>query len=498
MQKSSGVKFRCRPTAEQINILNQWIGHQRFIYNAKVAEDRYFRTFRKHSLAQTGEPLPSDQQYSQFKDEELTPFLYEVPSQILRNGAYRYMQAQTRFSKGLAGRPVIRRKFGRQTVMLTRELFRFEQAEQGRHRLFLGTDKFPVGEIKFKAHRPYEIPNTITISRHNNEWHVSFNYATEGYGVYRLSEQELIDYFSSLEREELEKITIGGDRGVVIPLATSDGVSHDFTEREKLRLASAERRRGRYQKSMSRQVEGSNRNKKTKAKIDKTYTSQRNTRQDRAHKISHGLVNTDAKVFVFEDLKVKNMTRRAKAKKDDTGRYIKNGASAKSGLNKAILRSIWGQIVLFTKYKALHQEKLTIKIPASGTSQECSECGHTHPDNRETQALFVCKSCGFTDNADDNASLVIKRRGIEALLGGGITVKQKKAVKFTNSSARVGTPGVMRVSMDCSTMGSSAREAMLAVQEATISRSVGLCLPVAGAGESRSSHLKRVNNLGGE
>jgi putative transposase len=89
---SSGVKFRCRPTTEQATILNQWIGHQRFIYNAKVAEDKYFRTFRKHSLALTGEHLPSDQQYSQFKDKELTPFLYEVPSQILRNGAYRYMQ----------------------------------------------------------------------------------------------------------------------------------------------------------------------------------------------------------------------------------------------------------------------------------------------------------------------------------------------------------------------------------------------------------------------
>jgi putative transposase len=491
MQKSSGVKFRCRPTAEQINILNQWIGHQRFIYNAKVAEDKYFLAFKKQSLSLTGEPLPSDQQYSQFKDEELTPFLYEVPSQVLRNGSYRYMQAQVRFRKGLAGRPAMRKKHGRQTVMLTRELFRFEPVNQGQHRLFLGTDKFPLGEIKFKAHRPYEIPNTITISRHNNEWHVSFNYATEG-DTHRLSEQELIDYFSSLSREELEKITIGGDRGVVIPLATSDGTAHDFTEREKQGLASAEQRRGRYQKRMARQVEGSNRRNRTKAKIDKTYTSQRNTRQDRAHKISHGLVNTEAKVFVFEDLKVKNMTRRASPKKDDTGRYVRNGASAKSGLNKAILRSIWGQIVMFAKYKALHLEKLTISIPASGTSQECSECGHTHPDNRETQSLFACKSCGFTANADDNASLVIKKRGIEALLGGGIIVKQKKTIKFT-SSTRVGTPGVMRVSMDCSTVGGSARESALAVQEAIVRRSAGPCLPVAGAGESRSSHLKHVN-----
>ena len=93
---------------------------------------------------------------------------------------------------------------------------------------------------------------------------------------------------------------------------------------------------------------------------------------------------------------------------------------------------------------------------------------------------------------------MIKKRGIEALLGGEISVKQKKAARFTKSRTRVGTPGIMCVPMDFSTMGRSAREAALAVQEAIVSRSAGPCLPVAGAGESRSSHLKRVNNLGGE
>ena len=53
MSLSSGVKFRCYPTPEQEKILSEWIGCQRVIYNAKVAEDRYFRTFRNHSLSLT-------------------------------------------------------------------------------------------------------------------------------------------------------------------------------------------------------------------------------------------------------------------------------------------------------------------------------------------------------------------------------------------------------------------------------------------------------------
>ena len=76
---ASGVKFRAYPNKEQSAVLNRWIGCQLFVYNSKVAEDRYFRTFRNHALALTGLQTPVDQQYSQFKDGELTPWLFEVP-----------------------------------------------------------------------------------------------------------------------------------------------------------------------------------------------------------------------------------------------------------------------------------------------------------------------------------------------------------------------------------------------------------------------------------
>ena len=115
---SSVVRFRCYPSKDQLSILSQWIGHQRFIYIRKVEEERYFRTFRNHSLALTGQHAPADQQYSQFKDKELTSFLYEVPS-ILRNGAYRFMQANSRVRQDLTYRPARREKHGRQMNCLS-------------------------------------------------------------------------------------------------------------------------------------------------------------------------------------------------------------------------------------------------------------------------------------------------------------------------------------------------------------------------------------------
>jgi putative transposase len=62
------------------------------------------------------------------------------------------------------------------------------------------------------------------------------------------------------------------------------------------------------------------------------------------------------------------MTKKAKPKQDENGKYVNNGADAKSGLNDAILKSMWAMVVVFIRYKGLKKEKLTIKtyIPHFG------------------------------------------------------------------------------------------------------------------------------------
>ena len=38
------------------------------------------------------------------------------------------------------------------------------------------------------------------------------------------------------------------------------------------------------------------------------------------------------------------------------------------------------------------------------TSQTCNKCTHVARENRESQAIFKCTSCGHSDNADVNAA----------------------------------------------------------------------------------------------
>ncbi|MEC0343714.1 transposase [Peribacillus frigoritolerans] len=73
--------------------------------------------------------------------------------------------------------------------------------------------------------------------------------------------------------------------------------------------------------------------------------------------------------------------------------------------NKSILRN-WSyyQLQQMIEYKA-SKEGITVKyIDPYHTSQTCSKCKHYEEGQRLTQSSFVCKSCGFEENADFNAA----------------------------------------------------------------------------------------------
>ena len=238
-----GHRFRCYPTPAQAQTLLQWIGCQRFIYNAKVGEDQYFRRFSRKSLARTGQFAPIDQQYSHFKTE-LTPWLSKVPSQILRNGAVLWKQAYGRYFRKLGGRPAIHKKHGKQAVWLTSELFEFKpvvdraRGEITGHQLCIGSRKHPLGVLAFKAHKAYQPPASLHLSIHAGQWHVSFNGDD---GLMEPSDQETTAWLRQFDAPELRAMTLGLDRGVALPLAGSDGQQFDFSPIQVKRLAAQEK-----------------------------------------------------------------------------------------------------------------------------------------------------------------------------------------------------------------------------------------------------------------
>jgi putative transposase len=213
----------------------------------------------------------------------------------------------------------------------------------------------------------------------------------------------------------LEEHTIGVDRGVTIPVHAGL-MTFDFSDNQKKNMAKSDRYIKRLQRKLARQTKGSNRRNKTKHRIATHHAKKANIRNDFAHNTSRSLVDSKAKIIVFEALKTSNMTRKPKAKQDESGQFIYNKAKQKAGLNKAILNVGWHIIESYTKYKAYQAGKAVFKVSPAYTSQECAKCDYTHPNNRQSQKLFVCGNCGNTDNADHNASLVIKKRAINLMV----------------------------------------------------------------------------------
>jgi putative transposase len=134
-----------------------------------------------------------------------------------------------------------------------------------------------------------------------------------------------------------------------------------------------------------------------------------NRRHDFAHQVSRRLVN-DHDLIVYEDLKIKNMTRRPKPRPDQQGGYEPNGATAKAGLNRSIHDAGWGELRAMIDYKAESAGREVIAVDPRNTSRTCSGCGHVSAGNRHG-AVFRCQRCGHEAHADVNAAENILRAG---------------------------------------------------------------------------------------
>jgi putative transposase len=428
-----GIRFKANPTDRQKLILSQWMGCARLIWNAKCAEERYYATFARKYYP-LGTYAPIDQKTSQFKNKELTPWLYECPSQIIRNCAVNWYQTFQKFMKRQGGKPKHKPKTDRGSIHLTRELFKFEKNENGVMRLFIGTPRNNIGYLSLKLHRSFKIPNSLYLKKERNQYSVSFCYEDGVDDEHLRSNKDHLSYLKGATKEYLNDHVIGIDRGVTIPLQAGDQ-AFDFTQGQKRNKTKAQYYLKRYQRKLAKQQKTSHRRTKTKYRIATAYAKCANIRQDFCHKTSHALVASSAKIFIFEDLKTSNMTKAPKAKQDPKGKFIANHARSKAGLNKAILDKSWHKLEAFTRYKAFRAGKAVFKVSASYTSQECANCSHIHPDNRKTQAQFHCGCCGHIDNADRNASLVIKQRAIKLILDTG-TVLSDRGTLISADSGR--------------------------------------------------------------
>jgi len=253
------------------------------------------------------------------------------------------------------------------------------------------------GMVRFRWTRPLGgVVRNVTVQCKGNHWYLSFCVKDD-----------------KLEVSPNGLPAVGVDRGIAVPVATSEGQCFGG-----LGIRSGEQGHVRVlQRRLVRQKRGSNRRRDTLRAIGRIFERVRQRRYDFAHQTAHRLTTTHGLV-VLEDLRVTNMVASARGTTQQPGTMVRQ----KAGLNRAILDKSWGLVRKTMEWHGRKNGCSVVAVPAPYTSQTCSHCGHCAAESRESQADFRCVGCGYHENAEVNAAKNILAAGLAASGRGGLAV----------------------------------------------------------------------------
>jgi putative transposase len=411
----AGRRYRAYPTPAQAERLTGW-GHScRAVWNLALEQRQYLWRHR-------GVTLRAVEQCAQLtRARAELPWLADLPAQSAQQVLRQLDRAYDNWwnPEHPAGPPRFRKRSAGLAVPFPGQAV--EVRKLSRRWAVVRLPK--IGWVRLRLSRP--LGGTVrnaTVRRDGLGWHVSFGVAT---GAAPAAPNGLGG--------------CGVDFGVACSAFVSDETSPrllppTLTAGEQRRLGGLERRKARQVRWAKRHNGGrySRRLRRTIAEIATLRARQARRRADFTHKLTTDLAKSHGWVAI-EELRVKGMTSSAKGTVDAPGR----GVRQKAGLNRGILDNAPFERRRQLAYKAPRFGSELRVVPAPGTSQTCSACGHRDPHSRPgCGRVFACTACGHQAHADHNASAVIEARARRA--GGTIT-------NSTRSHPRVARPARSRM-----------------------------------------------------
>ncbi len=245
-----------------------------------------------------------------------------------------------------------------------------------------------LGVIKVRMHR--SMPDGFTIKQ------ASVTRKVDGWFIQLMLEDSSVPEFTP------DKISPNWDNSIGLDAVLNEDVYLATSSGEKLPslkpLRKNQAKLDRISTKRNKRKRGSKSRRKLAKKEAKQHQKIARSRQDFHYKTAHKLVRSGAKFFFHEDLNLKNLTKRNKAKQDDDGTYLSNGQSAKSGLNKSWLDAAFGQFFKTLDYIAEKAGAVVISHKPAYTSMVLSY---------RNEIIFT--DCGIRDYWDEQNSLMVDR-----------------------------------------------------------------------------------------
>ncbi|WP_009632390.1 RNA-guided endonuclease InsQ/TnpB family protein [Synechocystis sp. PCC 7509] len=401
-------QYKLLPTQAQKAIMNRWLDMCRAEYNYLLAER--FDWWEKNRNDVNSCPLichlpelkDNPNYYSQKRAlvtlKQERPWYKDVHSQVLQDCAKRVKLAFDRFIKGdcngnRSGKP-------RFKALNRYRSFTYTQITGGD---ITGNaiNLSKVGKVKLILHRPIPdgfIAKTAIISKKSDGWYVTISLADESVPDIK------IDVTPTKEN------SVALDLGLEKFAALSTGKFIDIPQY----FRCSEDKCALLQQKVSTRKKGSRAKKLLNRKVGKLH--QKIARQRKQfHFEAAGKILTNADVVFVENLKVRNMSKRAKPKQDETGKFLHNGQAAKSGLNKSIADAGWASFLDILSFKAEKAGQKVVKVDPYGTSQHCSTCLNKVPKDL-SERWHSCPSCSLSIDRDTNSAILIKKLGLDVSL----------------------------------------------------------------------------------
>lgn len=260
--------------------------------------------------------------------------------------------------------------------------------------------------VKIRMHRPIPVGSEIKqvqITEEAGKWYAVFSLIIP----------------TVLFKEEVPDTDVGLDMGLKSFIVSSDGkIDLSCTKflRQKLsrlrQLDQACSRRAikdKDNKLHGPQTAGYKRAVIQKRNLNVTI---KNQREHWHNNIAKNLADNYGTVYV-EDLNIKSMMKKPKPKIDPiTGKYLPNGAAAKTGLAKSIADAGWGKCLLRCKSTLERRGRVMMSVNARGTTQTCSGCGGKPAvPIKLSVRTYRCEHCGLVMDRDLNAAKNVLSRG---------------------------------------------------------------------------------------
>lgn len=369
--------FRIRVNKKQRELLNQYAGARRFVWNWGLAT---IKAWRELELMCQAEDTRKQYKYSFKKlgDEFVRlrkcrrfPWLSDLNSHVTRSALKDLDQTWRQFVKNKNpeqfGFPKFKSKYGKRG----RQIWIPEHAKL----LDNKTIKMPgIGIFKLmrKCHTD-TIGGSVRLHEQAGRWYVSVSISSRPEPVCPVSPANLV----------------GIDIGIKQYAVLSDGT--EFANPRWLKQD--ERKLAHWQRKISRQSPGSNRREQTRRRIQKIHASIANRRKHYAHLVSKRIADQyDAACIESHSLK----------------------SQAKGPLAKFVHDVGHGRWRNNMEYKMADRGKtLCIADAKFASSKTCSACGHKMDKMPLSVRNWVCPACGAVHDRDLNAAKNLQAYGTQ-------------------------------------------------------------------------------------